>query len=107
MQLVQRPLRFRRGVPVLVRGRRYRFAGRLTCRAGGRRRPAPRGTGVEVRHRVRGRTLAKPGISVRRDGRLSAWIRPAGPRIVVFRIRAADGSIVRVRIPIRVARARA
>jgi hypothetical protein len=107
MQLVQRPLRFRRGIPVLVRGRRHRLAGRLTCRAGGRRGPAPRGTAVEVRHRVRGRTVARPVIRVRRDGRLSAWIRPAGPQTVVFRIRAADGSIVRVRIPIRVARHRA
>ena len=104
--LAQRPLRLRHGVPVLARGRRYRFEGRLTCRMGERRRPAVQGTVVEVRHLVRGRTVGKPAVKVRRDGRLYAWIAPAGSRIVVFRIRAADGRIVRVRIPLRVAKGR-
>ena len=40
MRLAQRPLRRRRGVPVLRTGRTYRFAGRLTC--------APEGTVVET-----------------------------------------------------------
>ncbi len=91
---------------MLARGRHYRFEGRLTCLMGERRRPAPRGTVVEVRHLVRGRTVGKPAVKVRRDGRLYAWIAPAGSRIVVFRIRAADGRIVRVRIPLRVAKGR-
>lgn len=104
--LAQRPLRFRHGIPVLARGRQYRFEGRLTCRSGGRRRPAAQGTVVEQRHVVRGRTVVKTSLKARRDGRLYAWLKPAGSRVLVFRVHAADGKIVRVRIPIRVARGR-
>ena len=74
--------------------------------AGGRRRPAAQGTVVEVRHLVRGRTVGKPALKARRDGRLYAWIAAGRLADVVFRIRAADGRIVRVRIPIRVAKGR-
>ena len=53
MSLAQTPLRYKRGLPVLAKRRKYRFTGRLTCRIDGRRRPAPRGTEILVLHRTR------------------------------------------------------
>jgi hypothetical protein len=104
MQLVDRPLRFRRGVPVLKRGKAYRYAGTLTCRIDGRRRPAPRGTQVQVRNRLRGWTIAKPSITMRKAGDVVARFAYRSSRTVIFRVRGAGGEVVRVRIPIRVVR---
>jgi hypothetical protein len=80
MRLASKPLRYRRGVPVLVAGRTYRYRGELTCRVNGRRRGAPPGTEVQVRNRLRGWTISKPSLTLRKAG----------------------GEVVRVRIPIRV-----
>jgi hypothetical protein len=104
MRLAQKPLRYRRGVPVLARGRKYRYAGRLTCRINGRRSPAPRGTEVQVRNRVRGSTLTKPSFTLRKAGDVAVRLAYRSSRVVIFRIRAADGDYLRVRIPIRVVR---
>jgi hypothetical protein len=107
MRLAQRPLRFRRGVPVLLRNRVYRFAGRLSCRINGARRGAPRGMAVQVRHRLRGRwTVTKPTIHVRKAGEIVARLAFRSRRVVIFRVRGAGGNVVRVRIPIRVVRRR-
>ena len=100
--LAQRPLRYRRGVPVLAAGRTYRYAGRLTCRINGQRRPAPRGTEVQVRNRLRGWTISKPSITLRKAGDVVARLAYRSSRVIVFRVRAAGGEVVRVRIPIRV-----
>ena len=100
------PLRFRRGVPVLARGRKYRFAGRLTCRVDGRRRPAPRGTEVQVRNRVNGHTIAKPSLRVRANGVIATRLAYRTSRVIVFRVRGAGGSLHRVVIPIRVVKVR-
>jgi hypothetical protein len=102
MSLADDPLRFRRGVPVLVRGRKYRFTGRLTCRVDGRRRPAPRGTEIQVRNRVNGHTITKPSVRVRRNGVIVARLSYRTSRVIVFRIRGAGDSLHRVTIPIRV-----
>jgi hypothetical protein len=102
MFLAQRPLGFVRGVPVLVAGQRYRYLGRLTCRVNGRRRPAPRGTRIEVRNRVRGRTFVKPGVKVRKDGLIVTKLAYPSSRVIVFRARGTSGDLVSVRIPIRV-----
>lgn len=75
MRLAQRPLRWRRGVPVLRAGRTYRFAGRLTC--------APEGTVVEG---------AGP---VGADGRISTRIAYRGDRTIEF---SAHGSSVRIAV---------
>ena len=106
MFLAQTPLRFRRAVPVLAAGRRYRFSGRLTCRVNGRRRSAPRGTYIGVRNRLRGRTFVKPALRVRSHGRIVARLAYRSSRVIVFRARSATGKVVTVRIPIRVVRLR-
>ena len=106
MRLAERPLRYRRGVPVLAAGRTYRYAGRLTCRIDGRRRPALRGTQVQVRNRVRGWTISKPSIRLRKAGDVVAHLAYRSSRVVIFRVRGARGELVRVRIPIRVVRVR-
>ena len=104
MRLASRPLRYRRGVPVLAAGRSYRYAGELTCRIDGRRRPAPRGTEVQVRNRLRGWTISKPSITLRKAGDVVAHLAYRSSRVVIFRVRAAGGDVVRVRIPIHVVR---
>lgn len=104
MRLASKPLRYRRGVPVLAAGRSYRYAGHLTCRIDGRRKPAPRGTEVQVRNRLRGWTLSKPSIKLRKAGDVVAHLAYRSSRVVIFRVRAAGGDVVRVRIPIRVVR---
>ncbi len=104
MRLASRPLRYRRGVPVLAAGRSYRYAGNLTCRINGRRKPAPRGTQVQVRNRLRGWTISKPSITLRKAGDVVANLAYRSSRVVIFRVRATGGDVVRVRIPIRVVR---
>jgi len=103
MFLAQKPLRYRRGVPVLAAGRRYLFSGRLTCRIDGRRRPAPRGTEVQVLHRTRRRLMSKDSLAVGRDGRIAVRLAFPSRRVVIFRARGDDGRFVSVRIAIRVA----
>jgi hypothetical protein len=103
MFLAQNPLRFRRGVPVLEAGKRYRYLGRLTCRINGRRRPALRGTVVEFRIRVGKRVVRQQALKVRKDRRLLLKVAyPAGSRVLLFRVRGAGGDTVSVRVPIRV-----
>jgi hypothetical protein len=105
MRLAQKPLRYRRGVPVLARGRTYRYAGELTCRINGRRRPAPRGMEVQVRNRLLGGwTVSKRSLEVRKDGDVVARLAYRSSRTVIFRVRGAGGEVARVRIPIRVVR---
>lgn len=106
MFLAQNPLRFRRGVPVLAEGRRYRFQGHLTCAVGGRRRAAPRGTEVEVLHRTPKRLMRKASLAVGSSGRLSARLAFPSRRVVIFRVQGEGGKSVSVRIPIRTAEVR-
>ena len=106
MALTQRPLRRRRGVPVLRALRRYRFRGQLTCLLGGRRVPAPIGLPVDVLNVVRRVTLVKTGMTVRGQGRLTAILAYRSTRTIVFRYRALDGTVTQVRIRILVRRRR-
>jgi hypothetical protein len=106
MFLAQRPLRIRRGVPVLAARRKYRFRGRLTCVVDGRRRAAKRGTLVQVRDRRKGRTIERPAARVKTGGAIVVRLAHRRSCAVVFRIRGAGGHLVRVRIPIRVVRAK-
>ena len=107
VSLAQRPLRVRGGVPVLAAGRAYRFSGRLTCRIAGHRRAAPRGTHVELRSVVRGHVASTRRLTVGGHGRIAVRLAPRSSRVLVFRVRARNGDVVRVRLPVRVARARA
>lgn len=105
MRLADTPLRFRRGVPVLKRGKTYRYKGKLSCRINGKRKPAPRGMGVQVRNRLRaGWTVVKPSVEVRKAGEIVARLAYRSSRTIIFRVRGARGELVTVRIPIRVVR---
>lgn len=104
VRLAQRPLRRSRGVAVLRRGARYRFTGRLTCLAGGRRVSAPRGTVVEILNVLGRRTLVKNGVSVRARGEITAILAYRSSRLVRFRFRSADGSVAQVSIRVVVSR---
>jgi hypothetical protein len=78
MRLAQRPLRWRRGVPVLRAGRTYRYAGRLTC--------APEGTVVET---------GDGTTTVGADGRIATRVAYRGGRTVAF---TANGVAVRIAV---------
>jgi hypothetical protein len=106
MFLAQRPLRIKRGVPVLAAGRKYRFRGRLTCLVEGRRKAAPRGTLVQVRDRRNGRSIERPAARVKTGGAVVVKLAHRRSCSVIFRVRGAGGHLVSVRIPIRVVRAK-
>jgi hypothetical protein len=102
--LASKPLRIRRGTPVLVAGRKYRFRGRLTCRVDGQRKAAPRGTVVVLRSLRRGHVSATRRLKVGRRGRISVKLAFRGSRVLVFRVQGAGKDVVRVRLSIRVVR---
>ena len=108
MALDQRPLRTTKaGIPVLRKGRRYRFRGRLTCRINEGRRTAPRGIPVTLVSRLGpgGRSVvSKTGVVTRRSGRLTLIMSYRGSRSMSFEYHSLDGSSTRVRIAIVVAR---
>jgi hypothetical protein len=106
MFLAQRPLRIKRGVPVLAAGRKYRFRGRLTCLVEGRRKAAPRGTLVQVRDRRNGGSIERPAARVKTGGAVVVKLAHRRSCSVIFRVRGAGGHLVSVRIPIRVVRAK-
>ena len=103
MMLRSRPLRTRRGVPVLSPNRAYSFAGRLTCVVGGRRASAPRGTVVEIFSVVGRKLRSDGGVIAKARGAISVWLRYPSSRIVRFRHRSTDGTTARVSIRIAVA----
>ena len=107
MALDQRPLRVTRaGLPVLRKGRRYRFRGRLTCRVKAGRRSAPLGAPVSLVSRLGpgGRlVLSKAGVVTRRAGRLTLVMSYRSSRTMTFRYHSADGTTSRVQIAIVVA----
>jgi hypothetical protein len=106
MRLASKPLGYtRKGVPVLRRGRRYRFTGRLTCLHGRRRASAPDGTPVRVLYKVGRRTLtAEDGTMRVHRGSLSAMFAFESARTIIFRYSQAGGEDVEVRIGVAIAR---
>jgi hypothetical protein len=102
--LASRPLRIRKGLPVLAAGHRYRWRGKLTCRIDGKRRAAPRGTVVQLRSIVRGRVASTRRLKVARHGRISVRLALRSSRVLVFRFVGDD--VVRVRLRVRVVRPR-
>ncbi|HEX5618005.1 MAG TPA: hypothetical protein VFX51_06270 [Solirubrobacteraceae bacterium] len=104
--LASRPLRIRKGLPVLAAGHKYRWRGKLTCRIDGKRRPAPRGTVVQLRSIIGGRIVSTRKLKVGRRGKLSVRLALRSSRVLVFRFAAADGDVVRVRMRVRVVRLR-
>jgi hypothetical protein len=104
--LAQKPLRVRRGLPVLRSGKRYRFNGRLTCVINGRRRSAPKRTRIDILNTVgkRKRTIEKAGTTIRNKGRLTVILAYKSSRLITFRFTNSDGQRSQVRIRIRVAK---
>ena len=106
MALDQRPLRVSRGRPVLRAKGRYRFRGRLTCRAQKVRRSAARGVPVEVLNRVGRRTFGVTGATTTTGGRLTMILSYRTSRTLIFRHRSTSGTS-QVRIAITVVARRA
>ena len=100
MVLDQRPLRIRRGVPVLVAGKRYRFTGRLTCVINGRRVSAPKRTRIDVRAIVGGRSVPKARTTVGAAGKIVIRLASPSSRTLEFRFTGLDGKVTRVRIKV-------
>lgn len=101
MSLASTPLGYtRNGVPVLRRGRRYRFRGRLTCLHGRRHRAsAPDGTPVHVLYKVGRRTFtAGRGTMIVRRGNLGGTFEFESAGTIIFRYSQAGGEDVEVRI---------
>jgi hypothetical protein len=83
MALDQRPLRWRKGAPVLAAGRAYRFAGRLLCDGA----PEPAGTVVDA---------GEAGtFAVGARGRIVARVAYRGARAIAF---SAHGATVRIAV---------
>jgi hypothetical protein len=100
MLLDQRPLRIRRGVPVLVAGKAYRFTGRLTCLIDGKRRSAPKRTRIDVRAIVHGRSVPKGRATVGSAGKIVFRLASPSSRTLEFRFTGLDGKVTRVRIKV-------
>jgi hypothetical protein len=96
MRLSQKPLRIRRGVPVLVKGKRYRFTGRLTCLLNGRRVSAPKRTRISLRATIHGRSYFAGRTTVGARGRIVVRIAAASSRTLEFRF--TKSTRVRIRI---------
>ena len=102
--LAQKPLRVSRGVPVLKRGKRYRFSGRLTCVVNNRRRSAPKRARIDILNTVGKRTIEKAGTTIKNKGGLSVILAYKSSRLITFRFTNSDGQRSQVRIRVRVAR---
>jgi len=102
--LAQKPLRVSRGTPVLKRGKRYRFSGRLTCVVNNRRRSAPKRTRVDILNTVGKKTMEKAGTTIKSSGGLSVIVAYRTSRLITFRFTNSDGQRSQVRIRVRVAR---
>jgi hypothetical protein len=106
MFLAQKPMRVSRRVPVLQRGKRYRFNGRLTCVINGKRRSAPKRTRVDILNTIGRKTFEKAGTTTRDQGRLTVILAYKTSRLLTFRFTNSDGQRSQVRIRVKVARKR-
>ena len=102
MRLSQKPLRIHKGVPVLVKGKRYRFSGRLTCLVNNKRVSAPKRTRVELRQIVHGKSHLEGRATVGSHGTLVARFSVPSSRTLEFRFTTADRKVTRVRIKVQV-----
>jgi hypothetical protein len=102
MLLREKPLRVVKGVPVLLKNHRYRFAGTLTCVANGKRVKAPAGVVIELRNTVGKKSLIKSGATTRPSGLVTFIVSYRSSRLLEFRYRDSGGKVARVRIRITV-----
>ena len=103
MSLAQKPLRVSRGVPVLLKNKSYRFTGRLTCLVNNKRKSAAKGTKIEVRNTLGGKTVRKPSGKVGNGGKITVLLKYPSARTIEFRFTNADGKTSKVRIKVRIA----
>ena len=86
-----------RGVRLVLRaGRRYLFAGRLTCD----RVPAARGTRIVLLQKRDGVVLRRRSVRIGADGRFAVRLKARTRRTLVFRLRAGGSTVVDVRLPV-------
>jgi hypothetical protein len=104
MLLDQKPLRVSHGVPVLQRGTRYRFRGRLTCVVRNHRVAAPKRSRIDFLNRLGRRTLDKGGALTRDKGRVTIIVTALSTRTLIFRFAGPNGKNVDVKIKVKVAR---
>jgi hypothetical protein len=102
MRLSQKPLRIRHRMPVLAKGKKYRFKGRLTCLVHGKRHSAPKHTRVELRAIMHGKSHRKGQATVRSHGRLVLRFSVPSSRTLEFRFKTPGEKMTRVRIKVRV-----
>ena len=103
MSLSQKPLRVSHGVPVLLKNRKYRFTGRLTCLINNKRKSASKGTRIEVRNIMGRKTVRKHSGKVGSGGKITLVLKYPSSRTIEFRFRNADGKTSKVRIKVRIA----
>jgi hypothetical protein len=103
MFLDQKPLRVSKGVPVLLKNKRYRFTGRLTCLVNNKRKSAAKGTKISLRNTVGRKTVTKPGTKVGSSGKIKLLLKYPSSRTIEFRYTAGDGKTSKVRIKVRIA----
>ena len=103
MSLAQKPLRVSHGIPVLLKNKSYRFTGRLTCIVKNKRQSAPKGSRIEVRNTVGGKTVRKPSGKVGNGGKITVVLKYASSRTIEFRFTNADGKTSKVRIKVQIA----
>jgi hypothetical protein len=102
MRLAEKPLRIRKGVPVLRARTAYRFKGRVTCVIGGRRRAAPKHVIVDIYTESRREKHDRSGTTTDPRGRLDVLLAFERSRTLVFRVVGPNGRSDRVRIKLRV-----
>ena len=102
--LSQKPMRVSRGVPVLQKGRRYRFNGRLTCVISGKRKTAPKRTRVDILNKVGKLNLEKAGTTVGDNGKLTVILAYPSSRTITFRFTNSNGQRSQVSIKVKVAK---
>jgi hypothetical protein len=102
MSLSQKPLSVSHGVPVLLKNKKYRFTGRLTCLVGNKRKSASKGTRIEVRNTVGGKTVKKPSGKVGSGGKITLILKYPSSRTIEFRFTNADNKTSKVRIKVRI-----
>jgi hypothetical protein len=89
-------------VPVLVKGKRYRFTGRLTCLVNNKRVSVPKRTRIELRQIVHGKSHLKGRGTVGSRGKVVVRFSVPSSRTLEFRFITADQKVTRVRIKVRV-----
>ncbi|HYI20842.1 MAG TPA: hypothetical protein VD836_19145 [Solirubrobacteraceae bacterium] len=90
-----------RGVRLVLRaGRRYRFAGRLTCLRDGRRVAAPAGTRIRLTQRHGGVPLRRRTVRTGPGGRFALRVLARTRRTLVFSVRSGGRTVASARLPI-------